>query len=90
MLKYGTINPLNVNGQRRLDFCPPHFERLYFDIKTTEKNIVLWILENLEGRFFIGDVTDNKHFRKCVAFENHPEKMIFALQLDIINKWQQT
>ena len=89
MLKYGIINPLNVHGQRKLDFCPPHFDRLYFDLKTNEKTIVLWILENLQGRFFIGEVTDDKHFRKCVAFENHSEKIIFALQLDTINTWRQ-
>lgn len=87
MLKYGIINPLNVHGLRRLDFCPPHFERVYFDIKTAEKNIVVWILENLQGRFFIGDVTDEKHFRKCVAFEVHSEKALFALQLDMINRY---
>ena len=90
MLKYGIINPLNVHGLRKLDFCPPHFERIYFDLKTNEKTIVLWILENLQGRFFIGEVTDDKHFRKCVAFENHSEKIIFALQLDTINTWRQS
>ena len=90
MLKYGIINPLNVHGQRKLDFCPPHFERIYFDLKTNEKSIVLWILENLQGRFFIGDVTDDKQFRKCVAFENHSEKILFALQLDTINTWRQS
>ncbi len=88
MLKYGIINPLNVHGLRRLEYCPPHFARLYFDIKTTEKQIVIWILENLQGRFFMGDVsTDEKHFRKCVAFEVHSEKALFALQLDMINKY---
>jgi hypothetical protein len=87
MLKHGIINPLNVHGLRRLEYCPPHFERLYFDIKTSEKNIIIWILENLQGRFFLGDVTDEKHFRKCVAFEIHSEKILFALQLDIINKF---
>lgn len=87
MLKFGIVNPLNVHGLRKLDYCPPHFERFYFDLKTNEKHIVIWVLENLEGRFFIGDMTVDTHIKKCIAFENHSEKMVFALQLDIINKY---
>jgi len=87
MLKYGIVNPLNVHGLRKLDYCPPHFERFYFDLKTNEKHIVIWVLENLEGRFFIGDMALDTHIKKCIAFEIASEKMIFALQLDIINKY---
>ena len=87
MLKHGIINPLNVHGLRRLDFCPPHFERFYFDIKATDKHIVCWVIENLQGRFFLGDVTIDTGIKKCIAFEEASEKIIFALQLDVINKF---
>ena len=55
MLKHGEPNPLNVFGLRKLDHCPPHFERVVFDIKTSEKQITDWIHENLSGRFYLGD-----------------------------------
>ena len=87
MLKHGIINPLNVHGLRRVDYCPPHFDRYYFDLKTEEKQIILWILENLQGRFYIGDAMIDTHIKKCVAFEDHSEKLIFGLQIDMINKF---
>jgi hypothetical protein len=85
MLKHGIINPLNVHGLRRLTFCPPHFDRMYFDLKTSEKKIVLWVLENLQGRFFFSDVLIDAQIKKCIAFEEASEIMVFGLQLDIIN-----
>ena len=55
MLKHGEINPLNVFGLRRMDHCPPHFEKVYFDLRTSEKHISDWIYEHLIGRFWFGD-----------------------------------
>lgn len=86
MLKHGIVNPLNVHGLRRLDYCPPHFEKFYFDAKTDDKFIIYWILENFQGRFYIGDATIDTHIKKVVAFEDHAEKMLFALQVDVINR----
>jgi hypothetical protein len=92
MLKYGEINPLNVFGIRQTGHCPPHFERVEFDIKTTEKKISDWIYENLAGRFWIGDmylesVNDKPSMCKCVAFEEKSEASYFALCLDQINTY---
>lgn len=91
MLKYGEINPLNVFGLRQLTtHCPPHFEKVVFDIKTSEKRITDWIYENLSGRFWISDVytghdNDKPAMCKCVAFEEKSEASYFALCLDQIN-----
>ena len=92
MLKHGEVNPLNVFGLRRLDRCPPHFEKVVFDLKTSEKRITDWIYENLEGRFTTMDVystTDSATMmHKCVAFEIPAEASYFALLLDSINTWE--
>ena len=91
MLKHGEINPLNVFGLRQMSHCPPHFERVPFDIRTSEKKISDWIYENLSGRFWLGDVfedgqSDSVSSRcKCVAFEEHSEASYFALNLDQLN-----
>jgi hypothetical protein len=91
MLKHGEINPLNVMGIRQLAHCPPHFERVEFDIKVTEKQIADWVWENLDGRFWIGDTYCKKNtntiMQKCVAFEQPAEASYFALFLDKINTW---
>lgn len=92
MLKHGEINPLNVFGLRRVSHCPPHFERVVFDIKTTEKKISDWVFENLAGRFWLGDVYDNTAGgstiqQKCVAFEEPSEASYFSLLLDSVNRW---
>jgi hypothetical protein len=90
MLKHGEINPLNVHGLRQLHHCPPHFEKVLFDIKTREKDITDWIYENLEGRFYIGNVDEKlsgKIQRKaCVGFESPGEASYFSLFLEQINK----
>lgn len=90
MLKYGEVNPLAVFGLRRLDHCPPHFERVEFDCRVSEKDIADWIYTNLQSRFFLGDWYTPKsdggtHMVKCAAFESAGESTYFALQLDQIN-----
>lgn len=92
MLKHGEVNPLNVFGLRELDHCPPHFERVSFDLFTTEKYIRDWIYENLEGRFWFGtDTVDFNNLirldpvKKTVAFEIHSEATYFSLMLDQFN-----
>mgnify|MGYP006269155891 CR=1 FL=1 len=90
MLKYNEINPLNVFGLRRMAHCPPHFETLVFDIRTTDKTITDWVYENLAGRFYFGDhyyTTETKGvaMSKMIAFEDHSELSYFALFLDSIN-----
>lgn len=93
MLRHGEINPLNVFGLRKLEHCPPHFDRVVFDIKVTEKKISDWVFENLDGRFWLGDVYVDKSaespaMSKCVAFEHKSEASYFALCLDQLNAWE--
>ncbi len=94
MLKHGEINPLNVFGLRTVGHCPPHFERVVFDLATSEKRITDWIYENLQGRFWFGEIYsdgfDGKPIlSKCAAFEEKSEASYFALFLDKINSWEQ-
>ena len=92
MLKHGEVNPLNVFGLRQLTHCPPHFERVQFDLSSSEKDITDWIYENLQGRFYIGSVDvrqpDNRPtFRQAlVAFEQASEASYFSLFLPQINQ----
>ena len=91
MIKYGEVNPLNVHGLRRLEHCPPHFTKVEFSIRTSEKDITDWIFENLEGRFWFGEQyfrTDGGSisYNKCAAFEEPAEASYFLLMLDTINK----
>lgn len=91
MLKHGEPNPLNIHGLRQLDWCPPHFERVQFDLQVSEKTVSDWIYENLEGRFYIGqvDITqpNNRptYRQSLVAFELPSEASYFSLFLPQIN-----
>ena len=77
-------NPLAVNNMRRMDFCPPHFETITFDLKANERTITDWIYENTEGRFYFGQDT---RLNIRVGFEVHPECSYFAMFLHTINTW---
>lgn len=91
MLKHNEVNPLAVFGLRRMEYCPPHFSPVQFNIRVNEKQITDWIWENLDGRFYVGDhyfETGNGNFgsQKIAAFEEHGEASYFALVLDTINR----
>jgi hypothetical protein len=91
MLKHNEVNPLAVFGLRELDHCPPHFVRVEFNLRATEKTISDWIWTNLSGRFWYGDyyykdASNNVVFQKCAAFETPGEASMFALMLDQINR----
>ena len=91
MLKYNEVNPLAVFGMREVEHCPPHFIKVQFDSRVSEKKITDWVWSNLSGRFWFGDwyyKTDSGSvaFQKCVAFEVPGEASMFALILDTINK----
>ena len=90
MLKHGEVNPLNVFGLRKLEHCPPHFERVSFENFVTDKIVSDWIYEHLTGRFYVGfqDVTRNgAPFQRQmnVGFELASEASYFSLFLPQIN-----
>jgi hypothetical protein len=93
MLKHNEVNPLNVHGLRELTHCPPHFECVQFDLYTNDKSITNWIYENLEGRFYMGQLTvapsstsKPSTIQTVVAFEIPSEASYFSLCLPQINQ----
>jgi hypothetical protein len=91
MLKYREVNLLNVHGLRRLEFCPPHFTPVRFDLRTQEKAITDWIWSHCAGRFYFGDYyqvdpNGKKSMCKQACFEIASEATYMALFLDQINQ----
>lgn len=89
MLKFGEPIYLAIINERRLDFCPEHFQKVPFTIQGYDggKNIENWLFENTDGRFYFGQiVTKDGKLVATVGFENHPESILFSLILDQINK----
>ena len=89
MLSNGEANPLTVHGLRELGHCPPHFVKVHFDIKVSQKTITDWIWENLTGRFWHGDwysiaESGGISMDSCAAFEIPGEASMFSLCLDQI------
>jgi hypothetical protein len=85
VLKLGEVNPLNVHGLRQLSHCPPHFEQVEFVSVVTNKKLSDWIFENLQGRFYIGNVDTAQQRHTVVAFELASEASYFSLLLPQIN-----
>lgn len=83
MLKNREVNPLAVFNLRQLAFCPPHFQKITFSLITNFDDILDWIHENTESRFYISRMTGSANV--CVAFETHSETTYFALMLQDIN-----
>jgi hypothetical protein len=89
-LQHREANPLAVFGMRMMDHCPPHFSKVKFNLATSEKVIIDWIWEHLDGRFYYGDdyqAADGGtiYMQKLVAFELPGEASYFALMLDTFN-----
>lgn len=92
MLKLGEPNPLNVHQLRQLKHCPPHFEQVVFMSYITPKEVSDWIYENLEGRFYVGDVDVARtpggkviDRNTLVAFELASEASYFSIILPTLN-----
>jgi hypothetical protein len=91
MLKHNEPNPLNVHGLRQLGHCPPHFTPVIFDLAVQEKDLVDWLYENLEGRFYSGQIDVRQESgviarQHCIAFELASEASYFALFLPQLNQ----
>lgn len=92
-LRNHEANPLTVHGLRELERCPPHFIQVHFDLRGQKKIVTDWIWENLDGRFWFGDMylltdrlTDSGSItmNTCAAFEIPGEASMFSLCLDQI------
>lgn len=93
VLKHGEPNALSVFGLRRIEHRPPHFTPVYFNLRVNEKQILDWVWEHLEGRFYYGDQYSRREngqidTQKCLAFEQAAEASMFALVLDQINHYK--
>jgi len=104
MLRDGEPNPLNIYGNRQIEgTCPPHFTQVKFDlyIHQSHKEFADWIWENLEGRFWIGDIFEapskdqsvsalkvnhKVDMYVCAAFESPGEATMFAMCKDQISR----
>lgn len=90
MLKHGEVNPLNVHGLRRIDWCPPHFTSITMDLNVSQQTVNDWIVENLRSRYYIGivDAADNSRRQLVVGFESPGEASYFGLFLPELNQAQ--
>jgi hypothetical protein len=82
-------NPLTVHGLREMEYCPPHFVNVVFDLHGHKKAVTDWIWENFTGRFWFGDFyyvgeNGNNQMSACAAFELPGEASMFSLCLDQI------
>ena len=89
MLRDGSPNVLTIHGLREVESCPPHFTKVSFSLIGNKKDYSDWIWENLEGRFWLGDLyyindSGNMEMSSCAAFETPGEASMFALCLSQI------
>lgn len=92
-MKEFSINPLDVLGERRFDFLPPHLEALTVSQQNHyhyNELIREWIIENLKGRYYLGSAVkldDNRLMtHQIVAFEDPRESTIFFLACPYLAK----
>ena len=85
-LKNGKPNPLNYYNLRRVEFAAPHFKYTTIDkwTPTLAKNINLWIKNNLNNRYYIGQniTLDNNNsfvYVILIGFESEKELSFFTI-----------
>lgn len=98
MINGKEINLLNVHNLRQLKYCPPHFTQVIVPSdrhRLSKKDFQDWLFENLQGRFYIGDIDVNyanesseRNFRRdtLIAFEVAEEASYFSLILPNLTK----
>jgi hypothetical protein len=85
VIKKERINPLNVFGARRVDFCPPYFQSITVELTyNLLKALDDWIYENLSGRYYIGKSVELENDGPVkqkikISFENPTEVSYFVL-----------
>ncbi len=85
-LKAGNPNPLNYFGLRRVEFACPHFKYTVLDkfAPNLTKEVDLWIRQNLNGRYYIGqdltlDHTNTIVYITRIGFEVEKELSFFKI-----------
>ena len=83
-------NPLNILGNRRLEFIPEFFETVYIDQRyNLQDSIIKWIDLHLKGRYFVGTklvVDDSNQMvgKIAIGFENQKELSYFVLACPLL------
>jgi hypothetical protein len=88
-LAKGTVNPLNVLGQRKLSYFPKHFARM--SIKADSDKISSWVYSNLNSRYAIKRTLriseDNRMVEtQEIGFEDASELTMFSLACPYLNQ----
>jgi hypothetical protein len=86
----GTVNPLNVVGQRRLSYQPPHFVTLRILETQWVDKIDQWIYFNLNSRYCVkvkpGLDTKRKITEICeISIEDPKELTMLSLACPYLN-----
>jgi len=91
-LKNGKPNPLNYFDMRRVMFSPPHFKYIVLDKFSPShlNKMNLWIYENLNNRYFIGQSIslDNSNvitYTTKIGFESEKELSFFTIACPHLN-----
>ena len=80
----GTVNPLNVLGQRRLQYSPKHFETMNINSVYHVDIIDAWVYYHLNSRYCIRKKQGLNSERKIIdvweiGFEDPLELTLFTL-----------
>ncbi len=70
------INLYTWYGQRELDYCPMHFILSNTPITQESKS---WILEKLNGRFYLGSTIHDLFMESFPSFEDPQEALMYEL-----------
>lgn len=87
----GTVNPLNVVGQRRLPYIPLHFSVLKISNCYQVEKIDQWIYYNLNSRYCVklkqGLNSDRKFTDICeIGVEDPKELTMLSLSCPYLNQ----
>ena len=81
-MKEFKIKPLDVLEKRKFQFLPPHLDTINIG-SSGMRTINEWVVNTLEGRYFIGPILklDNNRLvsQDVIAFEDPKESTIFLL-----------
>jgi hypothetical protein len=85
-LKNGKPNQLNYFGMRRVEFASPHFKYITLERynPTLVKTLDVWIRNNLNNRYYIGqglalDFTNTIVYTTRIGFESEKELSFFTI-----------
>jgi len=85
------INPLNVLGQRRLNYIPSHFSTMCISNTRIFAEIDQWIYHNLDSRYCVRVKQGLDAQRRIVdvieiGIEDHKELTMFSLACPLLHK----